>query len=187
MIEQTLILIKPDGVYRSLIGSVITRFENAGLKVVGIKMLKPDPKFVGMHYAADDEWLKAVGTKAKASYKEKGVDVKESEIEIGHKIRQQLIDFLANEPTIAMVVEGNAAIFVVRKIVGATEPRSAESGSIRGMYSNDSYDLADKQQRALKNIIHASSGSAEAKKEIAVWFKPNEIINYERADEKAQY
>ncbi len=187
MIERSLVLVKPDGVYRAIIGKVIDRFETAGLKVVALKMLKPSSEFVGNHYAADDEWLKAVGTKAKASYTEKGIKVTESEMEIGHKIRMQLIDFLANEPVVAMVVEGNCAISIIRKIVGSTEPKSAESGSIRGMFSNDSYDLADKQNRAMKNIIHASSSVLDSKKEIDVWFKKNEILDYKRADESIQY
>ena len=187
MIERSLVLVKPDGVYRAIIGRIIDRFETAGLKVIALKMLRPSREFVGNHYAADDEWLKSVGTKAKASYKEKGIEVKETEIEIGNKVRNQLIDFLADEPVVAMVIEGNCSISIIRKIVGSTEPKTADSGSIRGMYSNDSYDLSDKQDRAMKNIIHASSSVNDAKKEIDVWFKKNEILEYGRADEDAQY
>ncbi len=187
MIERTLVLVKPDGVYRPLIGKVIETFEDAGLKIVALKMLKPTKETVEKHYAADEEWLKSVGSKNIAAYKEKGIEVKETDIEIGKKVRQQLLNYLTGKPVVAMVVEGNNAVFVVRKLIGSTEPKTAESSTIRGRYTSDSYDLADSSGRAVKNIVHASGKPDEAKREIPIWFADSEVLNYKRADEDTLY
>jgi nucleoside-diphosphate kinase len=185
--ERTLVLIKPDGVYRALIGEVIKRFEQAGLKIVAIKMLKPSKEMVENHYYADNEWLESVGKKSIASAEKEGKKVTESPIEIGKRVRNLLVKSLSGKPVVAMVVEGNEAIFIVRKLVGSTEPKSAEAGSIRGSFSSDSYSLADISGRAVRNVVHASSDKKDAEREIAIWFKENEIISYERSDEKAMF
>jgi nucleoside-diphosphate kinase len=187
MAEKTFVLIKPDGVYRALIGAVIAKFESAGLKVVALKMVTPDQELAGKHYMADEGWMKSVGTKTKAAYKEKGIDVKETELEIGKRIRNQLLTYLTEGPVVAAVLEGNDAIYITRKIVGSTEPRKADPSSIRGMYSSDSYETADKGKRAVKNIIHASEDLATANREIALWFKKGEITTYKRVDEHIIY
>ncbi len=187
MMERTLVLVKPDGVYRALIGKIVNRFEEAGLKVVAIDMVKPDRKTVERHYNANREWLLSVGSKAKAAYLKQGKKVKETEEEIGMRVRGQLVDYLANSPVVAMVVEGNGAISIVRKIVGGTEPKSADPGSIRGSLSSDSYDVADERQRAVKNLVHASENREEAEREIAVWFKKSDIVDYKRSDQETQY
>ena len=98
-----------------------------------------------------------------------------------------MVKSLSGKPVVAMVVEGNEAIFIVRKLVGSTEPKSAEAGSIRGSFSSDSYTLADVSGRAVRNVVHASSDKKDAEREIAIWFKENEIISYERSDEKAMF
>ncbi len=187
MIEKTLVLIKPDGVERALSGRVMGRFESAGLKIVALKMLKPDKERMGRHYPDDREWLTSMGAKTKASYLEKGKEVNETELEIGQRIRNQLINSLSGKPVIAMAVEGNDAIFIVRKLVGSTEPRTADPGSIRGSLSSDSYELADSSGRPIRNIIHASSSKPDAEKELAIWFEKHEIVEYTRADHNAQY
>lgn len=182
IMEKTLVLIKPDGVRRALIGRIISRFENAGLQISAIKMLLPDRERVGRHYKDDEVWLRSVGAKSKKAYELKGISVTESEIEIGRRIRGQLMDYLSSGPVIAMVVEGNEAIFSVRKIVGSTEPKSADPSSIRGSLSTDSYGAADSRGSPLKNLIHASDDLKSAKEEISIWFADNELCDYERAD-----
>ncbi len=185
IMEQTLVLIKPDGVRRALIGRVISRFEDAGLQISAIKMLVPERERVGRHYTEDEAWLKSVGSKSKRAYESKGVSVTESEIDIGRRIRGQLIDYLTSGPVIAMIIEGNEAVFTVRKIVGSTEPRSADPSSIRGGLSTDSYGAADSRKSPLKNLIHASEDVRSAKDEISVWFSDREVCDYERADRSA--
>lgn len=187
MIEKTLVLIKPDGVFRAIIGKVISQFEDAGLKVVGLKILKIDKDFAGKHYIEDIAWLENIGIKSKASYKEKGIELNEENISIGKRIRNQLLDYLTAGPIVVLVVEGNNSIFVVRKLIGATEPRKADPASIRGQYSSDSYDLADLKQRSTKNIVHASEDAKSAKREIELWFDEKEIIDYKRIDEDLMY
>ena len=187
MIDRTLVIVKPDGVYRSLTGKIITSLEDAGLKLIATKMVSPSAELAGTHYAADEKWLNDVGNKATASYKEKGVEVKESPREIGMRIRQFLIDYFTSGPVVAMVFEGNEAVFVTRKILGPTEPRKADPSTIRGRYSSDSYDLADKSKRAVKNLVHMSEDRDIAEREIALWFKKEEITGYKRSDEDIMY
>ena len=187
MIERTLVLIKPDGIYRALIGKIIAQFEDAGLKVVALRIGRVDKEFAGKHYAEVIEWLENIGAKSKLAYKEKGIELKEENIEIGRRVRNQLLDYLANGPIVSMVLEGNHAIYIARKIIGATEPRKADPYSIRGRYASDSYDLADARQRSTKNLVHASEDSESAKREIELWFSKNEIVSYKRSDEDIMY
>ena len=185
--ERALVLIKPDGVERALIGRVIAQFEEAGLKVTALKMLKAGNDQVSKHYTDDESWLLSVGKKTKQSYLDKGIEVKESEREIGMRVRSFLVNELTRSPIVAMVLEGNAAAEVARKIAGGTEPKKADPYTIRGRYSNDSYALADKKQRSVRNIVHVSEDSTIAEKEIKVWFTDKEICAYNRADEEALY
>ncbi|MDE1871467.1 MAG: nucleoside-diphosphate kinase [Candidatus Micrarchaeota archaeon] len=187
MIERTLVLVKPDGVQRAIIGRIISRFEDAGLKVVAIKMSRPDRELAGRHYIADQKWFEDTGNRTLQSYKEKGIILKESAVELATRVRNYLIEFLSSGPVVVMVLEGNEAISVTRKITGSTEPRKSDPSSIRGALSVDSYDLADEKKRAVKNLVHASEDRATAEREIGVWFKPNEIMDYKRADESAMY
>jgi nucleoside-diphosphate kinase len=187
MTERTLVLIKPEGVYRAIVGKVVTTFEDAGLKVVGLKMVQPDNDMAGKHYIADEEWFKSIGKKMKASYAEKGKKITLSEIDIGKKVRNQLLTHLTSGPVTAMVVEGNAAIDVVRKLVGSTEPRRADPASIRGRFASDTYETADVKARSIKNIVHASDSVETSKREIALWFGSKEIVKYKRVDEDLIY
>ncbi|MEM3841139.1 MAG: nucleoside-diphosphate kinase [Candidatus Micrarchaeaceae archaeon] len=187
MMERTLVLIKPDGIYRSLVGKIISTIEDTGLKVVAMKMVWPDRSVAQRHYPPDENWMREIGMKAKATYKDQGIENKEEPVEIGRRVWQQLLDYLLSGPVIALVFEGNDAIYIVRKLTGATEPRKADPGSIRGKFSSDSYSLADRSKRAVKNLIHASDSPEAAKREISIWFKENEIVNYTRSDEQAQY
>lgn len=187
MIDRTLVIVKPDGVYRSLTGKIVSSLEDAGLKLIAAKMVSPNEELAGKHYVADEVWLKNVGEKAIASYKEKGVKVNETPRGIGMRIRQYLLDYFTSGPVMAMVFEGNEAIFITRKILGPTEPRKADPSTIRGKYSSDSYDLADTAKRAVKNLVHMSEDREIAAKEIALWFKKSEISSYKRTDEDMMY
>ncbi|MCL5675381.1 MAG: nucleoside-diphosphate kinase [Candidatus Marsarchaeota archaeon] len=185
--ERCLVLIKPDGVERALVGKIIGRFEDAGLHVVGLKLMKAEKEKVERHYTDDEGWLVSVGKKAKQAAIDKGEEVTETEKEIGIRVRNALIHELTRMPIVGFVLEGNAAVDVARKICGATEPRKADPGSIRGMYASDSYSLADIKKRSVRNLIHVSESPEIAEKEIGIWFSRNEICPYERADEKAMY
>lgn len=185
--EKTLVVIKPDGVQRGLVGEIISRFEKCGLKLAAIKMVSSSEELAGAHYVADPAWLHAVGAKQKESYKEKGITLDLSEEEIGHNIRNLLIEFLTLSPVIVLVIQGHNAIAHVRKVVGPTSPQDAPAGTIRGDFSFDTYQLADVSKRPIQNLIHASESKEEAEREIKVWFKPEEIHEWKRVDEALLY
>ena len=166
-----------------LIGKVIARFEEAGLKVVGMKMLQPSAKQTGEHYAEDKEWLLSVGKKLKKSNEEKGIPTKETEMEIGMRVRSLLMKELSSTPVVAIVFEGNSANEVARKIAGATEPRKADPSTIRGSLSTDTYGAADAASRPVRNLVHVSEDKKAADREIKVWFSASELYKYKRCDE----
>ena len=187
MKEKTLVLIKPDGVQRGLVGEILSRFERCGLKVVGMKMVYASEKLAGDHYIADEEWLVTVGEKARSAYERQGVKVEKESKAIGLEIRDQLIKYLSMSPVVAFVLEGHNAVKHVRKIVGSTSPGDAAPGTIRGDYSFDSYVLADNKKRPIQNLIHASGEVHEAEREISIWFSKEEIHEWERVDEMLLY
>jgi nucleoside-diphosphate kinase len=185
--EKTFALIKPDGVQRALIGKIISRFEDAGMKVVAIKMVMANRDQAGRHYVDDAAWLEDVGKKSIATYESKGIKVTETPTQIGHKVRGYLMDYITSGPVVAMVIEGNEAIANVRKIVGSTAPARADPSTIRGMYATDSYPYADEKKRPVRNLIHTSDSPETAKREIEIWFGAGEIKEYARADETAMF
>jgi nucleoside-diphosphate kinase len=186
--EKSLVLIKPDGVQRGLIGESIKRYEQCGLKLVAIKMAIPTKEMALTHYSVDPEWALKTGTKSIESWKAKGLTPPtEDPIELAEAVRKQLIEFLSSGPVVAMVWQGMNAIGVIRKITGGTEPLTSVPGTIRGDYTIDSYRAADSDKRAVRNIIHASGSIEEADKEIAIWFKPEEVLNYRLISEEIIY
>ncbi|MCL4372269.1 nucleoside-diphosphate kinase [Candidatus Marsarchaeota archaeon] len=187
MQEKTLVLVKPDGVKRALIGRVISKFEDAGLKVVALKMVLPTKELAEKHYPLDEEWYTNAWKNTKKGYDEKGIEFKETPLQLGTRVRGWLVEALTSGPVVAMVIEGNDAVAAVRKLAGATAPNRADPSTIRGMYSTDSYDLSDSKKRVLKNVVHASDSVPNANKEISVWFGGKEIISYDRADAEALY
>lgn len=177
--EKTLVLVKPDGVQRGLIGESIRRYEQSGLKLVAIKMIIPTPEMALKHYSVDPEWALKTGTKSIEAWKAKGLTPPtEDPIELAEGVRKQLVTFLSSGPVVAMVWQGMNAIPVIRKITGGTEPLTSVPGTIRGDYTIDSYRAADTDKRAVRNIIHASGSVEEANKEMTIWFKPEEILSY---------
>lgn len=186
--EKTLVLVKPDGVQRSLIGEAIRRYEQSGLKLVAIKMVIPTKDMALKHYSVDPEWALKTGTKSIEAWKAKGLTPPtEDPIELAETVRKQLVSFLSSGPVVAMVWQGMNAIAVIRKITGGTEPLTSVPGTIRGDYTIDSYRAADTDKRAVRNIIHASGSVEEADKEMPIWFKPEEILSYRLASEAIIY
>lgn len=191
-IERTFVMVKPDGVERGLIGEVIGRFEKRGLKLIGLKMVKPSMEHIDAHYPKDEAWIKRLGEKGFKTFKEYGISPKdemgtEDELEAGKMVREWLMDYILEAPVVAMAIEGYLAVAIVRKIVGSTIPSQAELGTIRGDYSIDSPVSANLSQRAMKNLIHASETAEEAKHEISHWFSADELYEYERTDHSAMF
>ena len=191
MIEQSLIIVKPDGVERGLIGEIIRRLERTGLKIVAAKMLQVPKELADMHYPDDREELwTGIGQKSLDNYKAMGLDpVKEigsnDPKAIGSKVRDWLKKYITEGPVFAFVIEGPHAVEIVRQFVGHTLPVNAAPGTIRGDFSFDSSALANSAGRPIRNIVHASGNLDEAKHEVVLWFKPEEMVNYKRVEEAA--
>ncbi len=141
----------------------------------------------GEHYAADENWLISVGEKSIKSAAEKGENITIPAKEIGLRVRQQLMDFLILSPSVAICPEGHNAVATVRKMVGPTSPEQALPGTIRGDYSHETYKMADQLNRPVQNLIHASGTAQEAEREIAIWFKKEELYNYSTVHEAIIY
>lgn len=161
-LERTLILFKPDAVQRGLVGEILARFEKVGLKIVGNKMLRPTTEHYHHHY---ENIGKVISRR-------------------GQKVFDITLEMMNAGPVIAFVLEGVEAAALVRKMVGATEPKSALPGTVRGDYSHVSYGHADQHEIGIPNLMHASGDAEEAKLEIEHWFKPEELFDYETAHEK---
>lgn len=186
--ERSLVLVKPDGVQRSLVGEIISRYEKIGLKLVGIKMVVPTAEHIEQHYTLDPEWRRVTGEKTIKGYMDKGLTPPSTDpLAITAKILQNLKKYMVAGPVIAMVWEGAHAVKIIRKVTGGTEPLTSDVGTIRGDYMLDSYQMADTDGRAVRNLIHASGSVKEAEMEIAHWFGKNELINYKVVQEKILY
>ncbi len=147
---------------RGLVGEILSRFEKVGLKIVGAKMVHPE----GEHYYEHYEGIGTLKTRK------------------GDKIFQETLAMMSEGPVIAMVLEGVEAVELVRKMIGATEPKSAQPGTIRGDYAHVSYGHAMEAKIGVPNIIHASADAAEAKREVAHWFSDSELFSYTSVHER---
>jgi len=186
--ERTVVIIKPDGVQRSLVGEIIRRYERTGLKLAGLKFLIPTKELVKRHYSADPNWIVKTGQKAIDTYTKQGLKPPIGEPrKCGESVLKRLQDYLSSGPVIVMVWQGNEAVGIVRKITGGTEPLTSDVGTIRGDLTVDSYRISDVSARAIRNLIHASGAPDEAEKEIKVWFKPHEILKYRLINEAILY
>lgn len=186
--EKTLIIIKPDGVQRSLIGEIVKRYEKTGLKLIGIKMVIPTEEMVERHYSVNPDFKKNVGSKSIESYQAKGEKPPSSDPEeVGESVLNRLKAYFTCGPVVVMVWQGAHAVELVRKVTGTTEPRSSDVGTIRGDYVLDSYSMADSDSRAIRNLIHASGNLEEAEKEIPLWFDEKELILYKLVQETILY
>ena len=186
--ERTFVIIKPDGVQRSLIGEIIKRYEKIGLKLIGLKMGVTTGEMIEKHYTIDPEWMRKTGEKTIANYKKKGAKPPSDDpIEITKIVLKNLKKYMTSGPVIMMVWQGAHAVGIVRKITGTTEPLTSDVGTIRGDFVLDSYIMSDTDGRAVRNILHASGTVEEAEKEIALWFRKDELINYSIIQETILY
>lgn len=190
--QKTLIILKPDAVCRGLMGKIIKRFEQVGLTIIGLRFIWATENQIADHYPSTDKWFTTVGQRTLTNYQKKGLDAKkvfatDNPIAIGKTVKQWLIKYLQQSPVLIFVLEGYDAIELVRKLCGNTIPFLAAPGTIRGDFSHDTIDLANEQSRPLRNLIHASDTVEDAEKEIKVWFTPEELFNYQRADEEIMF
>jgi nucleoside-diphosphate kinase len=159
--ERTLVILKPDAVKRGLVGEIMSRFERAGLKIIGCKMLRPDHEQYHHHYEGISQMISRRGQAA--------FDVTLSMMQEG--------------PVIACVLEGVKAVSLVRKMVGDTEPEKAAPGTVRGDYAHMGFEHANKEGIGVPNIVHASGHIEEARAEIKHWFRDDELFDYETVHE----
>lgn len=190
--EKTVVIIKPDGVKRGLVGEIISRMERRGLKIISLEMIHASKEQIDEHYPKEEEWIRGLGEKTLRNYKVYGFDAKkelgtDDALEIGKLVRDWLVDFMTSGPTVKMVVKGIHAIDMVRKLAGTTLPAEAEMGTIRGDFSIDSATAANRDKRAIHNILHASGSSEEAEHELAFWFAAEDIFDYKRAEEDIMF
>jgi len=157
MIERTLVLLKPDAVKRGLMGAILARFENAGLKVIGLRMTDVDDDLARRHYS---DLEARIGTDAFAS----------------------VVQFMQSGPVVAMALEGDGAVAVVRKLIGSTFPSEAAPGTVRGDFCHAGRRAAG-DTRAVANLIHASGSPDEAATELTLWFTPAQFVAYQRLDD----
>lgn len=190
--QRALIIIKPDAVQRGLIGKILNRFEQVGLKIIGLKFVWATTQQAKNLYPETEAWFKKVGERTLTNYQKKGLDAKKilgtnDPLKIGKLVKQWLIDYLQESPIFCGVLEGYEVVEIVRKLCGNTIPFLAQPGTIRGDFSYDNLELANENKRPLKNVIHASDTPEDAEKEIKVWFAADELFEGERADEKIMF
>lgn len=187
--EQTFVLVKPDGVKRGLVGEIITRFERVGLKIVAMKMVWPKEDLLLKHYQSDKaETLKRWGEKTLKTYSQYGKDAKkdlgtDDPVELGRMVNKWLFDYVTSGPVVAIILEGKHAVENVVNLAGPTMPVQAPAGTIRGDYSTDSAAYANDEKRGVMNLVHVSASVEEANIEKALWFEASEIHSYKRAEE----
>lgn len=185
--ERSLVILKPDAVQRSLMGEILKRFEQTGLKISAMKMFVPTEDKLLTHYHKDDEWFLKKGNRIIDDLKSHNMPVEKEAIEYGKDIIRTIVRYMTAAPVVAMVIEGNQAVAVVTKLVGTTEPATSDVGTIRGDYTVDSYGHSSFENRAVRNLVHQSESPEEAEREIAIWFKEDEIMNYVTAQERIMY
>lgn len=192
--ERTFVMVKPDGVMRGLVGKILNKFEEKGLKIVAMKMIQATEAQVRAHYPmTDDGWIARLGGKSLGSLEGLGLDATEvfgtdDPMVIGKSVANSLIGYLQSGPGVALIIEGLQAVTMVRKIVGHTLPNKADIGSIRADYSVDTPLIANLEWRSIHNLIHASELPEEVDAEIAVWFGGNpETFAYDRTEEFVAY
>jgi nucleoside-diphosphate kinase len=173
--ERTLILVKPDGVSRGLAGEILRRFEQTGLKLIALKMIKASKDHMSKHYGEDPDWISGMGNKTLENYAKQGIDpVKEvgsnDPLIIGKKIREWLVVWMASGPVVAAVFEGNDAVEIGKKLAGNTLPVYAGPGTVRGDFSTESATAANAEKRPIQNLIHISGNLKDASHEVKHWF-----------------
>ncbi|HUD44581.1 MAG TPA: nucleoside-diphosphate kinase [Patescibacteria group bacterium] len=187
--EQTVVFIKPDGVKRGLVGEIVHRFERMGLKIVAMKMVKPTEEHFHKHYGTNKEsTISRLGGKTLATYTKYGKDAKkdlgsDDPMVLGQMVVKWLLAYVQSGPVVAMLIEGRHAVDNVLALAGPTMPVNAAPGTIRGDYSTDSAAYANEEHRGVSNLIHISGSLEEANFEKTLWFTPEEIHDYKRAED----
>lgn len=184
--EQVVVLVKPDGVRRGLTGEIIRRFEQAGLKLVALKMVW-NKAALEKHYSNSEDYLRSLGEKTLKTYREYGRDAKEDlgtedTLKLGKMIRKWLLNYVGSGPVVAMLLVGRHAVGKARTVAGPTMPIDAPPGTIRGDFSADSAAYANLEKRGVNNIVHVSGSPEEAEFERKLWFREKEIYDYKRSD-----
>lgn len=185
--EKTFVIIKHDGIQRTLIGEIIRRIERTGLKITALKMFVPTREQAVKHYGKDDAWCEKVGARTIENIEKGGSKAQKSALEYGREVLEALFHYMTLGPVVAMVVEGNQAVGIVKKLVGGTEPLTSDVGTIRGDFTLDSYDAANVNGRAVRNLIHCSDQVSEALREIDIWFGQDDINSYRLIQETMLY
>ena len=185
--DTSLVLIKPDGVQRSLIGNIINRFEQKGLKLVALKMFVPTQQQCEEHYNKDENWFMEKGQGIIDDLNRDNLPIEKEALEYGKDIIRNIVNYMTGGPIVAIILEGHAAPEVVSTMVGGTEPNTADIGTIRGDFTIDSYYLSTIDGRAVRNLIHCSEDNDEAQREALIWFNENELMDYNTAQERILY
>ncbi len=185
--EQSYIMVKPDGVQRGLVGEIMSRIERTGLKIVALKMMMADKANLVKHYGKPDEWYEKKGQGIIENRTAAGLPIEKSAYEYGKGIIDALVNYMSSGPVVAMIIEGNQAVAIVKKLVGGTEPTTSDVGTIRGDLTLDSYQLANLDDRAVRNLIHCSDQADEAMREIELWMTPADIHDYRSVHEAMLY
>lgn len=185
--EQTFLILKPDAIQRSLIGELISRLERTGLKMTAMKMMMATEDQCWKHYNKDEKWFLEKGQKVVENREKSGMPVEKEAIEYGRDIIGALVKFMTCGPVIPIILEGNQAVSIAKKIVGGTEPTTSDVGTIRGDLTLDSYELSNLDSRAVRNLVHCSDSPEEAQREIKLWFNDEEILRYRLISEQILY
>lgn len=185
--ERTLVILKPDAIQRSLTGEILKRFERTGLKFSAFKFFVPKEETTWTHYGKNDEWFLKKGTRIVEDRQKNNLPIEKEAIEYGKDIIQGCVDLFTCGPVLALVIEGNQSVAIVKKLVGGTEPTTSDVGTIRGDFTVDSYELAGIDSRAVRNLVHCSDSVEEAEREIKLWFDEKEIISYRLVQEEILY
>ena len=189
--EKTFVILKPDAVQRGLVGEVTKRFERIGLKIAAMKMVVPTEEQCWSHYQKDDAWYLKKGTGLIANRTKLGLSIDKEAVEYGKDIIRAVVSYMTAGPVVCMVIEGNFAGPVVKRLVGSTEPATADTGTIRGDYALDSYFLCDTDgSRGMRNLIHCTDpedGAEAYGREVTIWFTESEIVNYRLVSEAMMY
>lgn len=185
--ERTFVILKPDAVQRGLVGDIFSRFEKSGLKTVAMKMIVATEEQCFAHYNKNDEWYERKGKGMIANLEAQGKKPEKEAVEYGKDIVRALAKYMTAGPSICLVLEGNKSVAVVTKLVGGTEPTVSDVGTIRGDLTLDSYEAANMDNRAVRNLVHCSESPEEALREIPIWFEKNELISYRHIQDAILY
>ena len=185
--ERTFVILKPDTIQRGLVGESIKRFESVGLKLIAMKLAIAPEETLWQHYNKDEAWFQKKGELTISNRRDLNMPIEKEAVEYGKDIVRALVKFMSCGPVVMMAWEGNQAVSVIKKIVGGTEPTTSDVGTIRGDLTLDSYELANRDERAVRNLVHCSDQAEEADREIALWFKAEELLNYRLVAEQILY